>query len=83
MMIIRIILRLYGHVERLPVEDPAHRIISCRDPRRWIMRQVEFYLKDTGMRGLAFAWAMARRRTREYRHNVNAATRCSGVCYHN
>ena len=22
-------LRLYGHVARLPVEDPAHRILSC------------------------------------------------------
>ena len=26
-------LRLYGHVARLPAEDPAHRILSCRDPR--------------------------------------------------
>ena len=25
-------LRLYGHVARLPTEDPAHRILSC-DPR--------------------------------------------------
>ena len=24
-------LRLYGHVARLPAEDPAHRILSCRD----------------------------------------------------
>ena len=23
---------LYGHVARLSAEDPAHRIISCRDP---------------------------------------------------
>ena len=25
-------LRLYGHVARLPAEDPSHRILSCRDP---------------------------------------------------
>ena len=23
----------YGHVARLPPEDPAHPILSCRDPR--------------------------------------------------
>ena len=53
-------------------EDPAHRILSCQDPRDWTMprgrpqalwlRQVESYLKDTGMAGLASAWAMVRRR---------------------
>ena len=43
------------------------------------LRQVEFYLKDTGMTGLASAWAMARRRPKEYRRKVDAATRCSGV----
>ena len=30
-------LRLYGHVARLPTEDPAHWILSCRDPRGWTM----------------------------------------------
>ena len=65
-------LRLYGHVARLPAEDPAHRILSCRDPRGWIMPrgrpqaswlgQVESYLKDMGMAGMASAWVMARRR---------------------
>ena len=42
--------------------------------------QTEAYLKDMGMTGLASAWAMARRRPKEYRHNVDAATRSSGVC---
>ena len=69
-------LRLYGHVARLPVEDPAHRILFRRDPRGWFipegrphaywLRQVESNLKDTGMVGLA----------------SDAATRCSGVCRH-
>ena len=31
-------------------------------------------MKDMGMTGLASAWAMARRRTKEYRHKVDAAT---------
>ena len=30
--------------------------------------------------GLACAWAMARQRLKEYRRQVDAATRCSGVC---
>ena len=85
-------LRLYGHVARLPAEDPAHRIVSCRDPRGWTMprggpqaswlRQVESYLKNSGMAGLGSAWAMARRRPKVYRRKVDAATRCPGVCHH-
>ena len=41
--------------------------------------QTEAYLKDMDMTGLASAWAMARRRPKEYRRKVDAATRCSGV----
>ena len=37
--------------------------------------QSDAYLKDMGMAGLASAWAMARRRTKEYRHKLDAATR--------
>ena len=44
------------------------------------LRQVESYLKDAGMAGLASDWAMAKRRTKEYRRKVDAATRCCGVC---
>ena len=44
--------------------------------------QTEAYLKDMVMTGLASAWAMARRRPKEYRRKVDAATRCSGVCSH-
>ena len=36
------------------------------------LRRVESYLKDAGMAGLASAWAMARRRPREYRRKVDA-----------
>ena len=46
------------------------------------LRQVESYLKDTGMTGLTSVWAMARRRPREYRRKVDVATRCSGACPH-
>ena len=78
-------LRLYGHVARLRVEDPAHRILSCWDPRGWSMQkrlcQGETFMWDTGMAGLASAWPMARRRT-ECRRKVDAAKRFSGVCHH-
>ena len=46
------------------------------------LRQMESHLKDTGMAGLASAWAMARRRLKEYRRKVHAATRCFGVSPH-
>ena len=32
-------LRLYGHVARLTAKDPAHQILSCRDPRGWTMQR--------------------------------------------
>ena len=46
------------------------------------LRKLKSYLKDAGMVGLASAWEMARRRPKEYRRKVDAATRCSGVCSH-
>ena len=54
-------------------------------PQASWLRQVESYLKDAGMAGmagLATAWAMAGRRPKEYSRKVDAATRCSGVCRH-
>ena len=38
--------------------------------------------KDIGMTALASAWAMDRRRPKDYRRKVDAATRCFGVCPH-
>ena len=43
--------------------------------------QTETYLKDTGMAGLASAWTMARRRTKEYRRKVDAR-RAAPACPH-
>ena len=43
--------------------------------------QTETYLKDMAMAGVASAWAMARRRPKEYRRKVDAGTCCSGVCH--
>ena len=37
--------------------------------------QTEAYLKDMGMTGLASAWVMARRKTKEYRRKVDALLR--------
>ena len=44
---------------------------------RFIVSSGGVRLKDTGM---ASAWAMARRRAKEYRRKVDVATRFSGVC---
>ena len=48
-------------------------------PQALWLRQVESYLNDKCMAGLVAAWAMARQRPKEYRHKVDAATRCYGV----
>ena len=42
----------------------------------------EDYLKDMVMTGLASVLAMAKRRPKDYRHRVDAATRCYGVQFH-
>ena len=63
-----------------PCRQGAHRL-HIMVLLSWL-RQVQSYLKDAGMAGLAFAWAMARRRPNEYRHKADATTRCCGVCTH-
>ena len=40
-------------------------------PHASCLRRVESYLKDMGMAGMASAWAIARRRPREYRRKVD------------
>ena len=75
----------YRHLARVPAEDLARLILSCRDPRcRTVRRsrlnasclhQLEAYLNDTGMAGLASV--PVRRNT--YRRKVDAATR-GGDC---
>ena len=52
-------------------------------PQASCLRQVESHLRDMGMAGLASAWAMARRRPKDYRRKLDAATRCSVVRPHN
>ena len=84
-------LRLYGHVACFPDADPAHQILSAREPREWRrpmgqtralwLQQVDQHLKENGM-GQVSAWGMARWRPREYRQNMDAATHCSGACSH-
>ena len=51
-------------------------------PQALWLRQVESYVSDMGLEGLASAWAMASRTPTEYRRKVDAATRCSGVWPH-
>ena len=58
------------------------RAMSRGRPRASCLRQVEAYPRDTVMSGLASAWAMARRKPKEYHPKVDAATRCCGVSPH-
>ena len=57
-------LQLYGHVARFPDADPAHQILSAREPREgrrpmsrprtsWL-QQVDRHLREMGM-GLVYA----------------------------
>ena len=61
-------LQLYGHVARFPDADPAHQILSAREPCEWRrpmdqprsswLHQFDQHLKEMGM-GQASAWGMA------------------------
>ena len=60
--------RLFGLVARFPDTDPAHHILSVREPREWrpmgqprasLLQYVDQHLKQMGM-GQASAWGMAR-----------------------
>ena len=52
-------LHLYGHVSRFYDPDPAHQILSAREPREWRgpmgrpsalwLQQVDQHLKEMGM----------------------------------
>ena len=52
-------LQLYGHVARFPDTDPAHQILSAREPREWrrtmgqprasLLQQIDQHLKEMGM----------------------------------
>ena len=74
-------LRLYGLVARIPDADPAHQILSAREPREWRrpmgrpcaswLQQVDQNLKEMGM-GQASARGMARWRPLEYWWKVDA-----------
>ena len=51
-------------------------------PQASYLRQVESYLKERGMAGMASAWGITRQRPRDYCREVDAATRCFDVCPH-
>ena len=67
---------LDGHVANFPDTDPAHQILSAKEPHEWRrpmgrpcalwLQQVDQHLKEMGM-GRAFAWGMARRRPLEWK----------------
>ena len=77
-------LRLYGHVARFPDAEPAHLILSAREPRElrrpmsrqhasWL-QQVDQHLKEIGM-GQTSAWG-------DGQMEVDTVTRCSCACSH-
>jgi exonuclease III len=83
-------LRLLGHVGRFAESDPAHRTLfepnvggsrRVGRPRASWLVQADRHVRELGM-GLATARVMARRRPLEFRHRVDAATRCRGACSH-
>jgi len=66
-------LRLYGHVARYPDTNPAHQILSAREPREWRpmgrpraswLQQVDQHFKEMAM-GQASAWGLARQKLLE------------------
>jgi len=82
---------LSGHVVRFPDADPAHQILSVRDPLEWRrpkgrpraswLQQVDQHLKEMGM-GQASSWGMASWRALENRWKADVAMRCSSACSH-
>ena len=62
------------NLKRLSAEDPAHRILSFRDPRGCTMPRGAFTRDGVGP-GVSLGDDQ-----REYRRKMDAATRCSGVC---
>ena len=84
-------LRLFGHVARFPGNDPAARVLSAREPTRWVrprgrphaswLQQIDRYFVEMGI-GRAAALRMASRRPLEFRRKVDAAMRCTGACSH-
>ena len=84
-------LRFYGHVVRLPSEDPAHRILNARDPAGWNRRrgrpnlswlaQLSNHLKEWSL-GPAQARTIAQKRPRAWSTRVSAAKCRRGTCSH-
>ena len=78
-------LRLYGHLARLPEDDPAHRVVSTRDdprwrrpvgrPRRSWLGQIEQTCQEEVEMGRAPAWRLAKRNPRRWKQKVDAAMR--------
>ena len=78
-------LRLYGHLARFPVEDPAHRVVSARDnpgwrrpvgrPRKSWLGQIDQTCREEVEMGRVPAWRLAMRDPRRWKRKVDAAMR--------
>ena len=51
-------LRLYGHVARFPDADPAHQILSAKEPREW--RKPMGRPRASWLIGISRRWGWAR-----------------------
>ena len=82
-------LRLYGHVARFSVIDPAHGVISTEinpnwrrprgRPRDSWLKKIDLSCRDLVGMNRVLAWRHAREDPRDYRRRVSAATRRRGV----
>ena len=73
-------LRLYGHVARLPVDDPAHGVITAannpewrrpvRQPRLAWLKQVDEVCRELLRIRMVQAWDLARRSPGEWSRRV-------------
>ena len=78
-------LQFYGHVARFKDVDPAHRVISERDPPEWRrprgrpqnswLRNVDRHCRELLGIGQMDAWRLARRDPSACRRRLTAATR--------
>ena len=82
-------LRLYGHVARLPADDPAHGVIAAANNPEWRrpvgrprlawLKQVDEVCRELLGIGRVQAWELARRSPGEWSRRVGEATRRHGV----
>ena len=76
-------LQLYGHVARFPDADPAHPILSAREPGDWRRPTADHVpCGCSRLISILSRWGWAGQLPAEYWRKVDVATRYSGTCSH-